>query len=100
MTKHSPAPWFWGPGSASSTGGYFRVESDDGMSVARVVWPQKVERRQQAIANAHLIAAAPDLLVALKHCRDMMDRSGIGFGPEEELFAAVNRAIYRAEKGR
>ena len=56
--KHTPGPWESGNGTTS-------IYGSDGKEVARRIWhgPQDDER---SLANARLIAAAPELLAALE----------------------------------
>ena len=55
--KHTPGPWESGNGTTS-------IYGSDGKEVARRIWhgPQDDER---SLANARLIAAAPELLALL-----------------------------------
>lgn len=51
-------------------------------------------------ANAHLIAAAPDLLEALKHCIEWLDRTGesmSGDGKEYDYVTMARKAINKTE---
>lgn len=66
-TKHTPGPW--SVGRRSKKGHYRFIDADDGwLELARVVVrPEGYENdRASGAANARLIAAAPDLLAALK----------------------------------
>ena len=63
MSKHTPGPWTFG-----HWGDDFWVSPDSSgltQKVARVTWGMG-EEREEGRENARLIAAAPDLLEALK----------------------------------
>jgi hypothetical protein len=73
-TGHTPGPWHFSHGRsnhADSTDGVLgAVETVDGWYVCDV-WADCVEEHDyEPEANARLIAAAPDLLAALKEMRD------------------------------
>ena len=64
MSAHTPGPW-----TVSSIGGGFEVEAADGTIVAQALQtdpPTNPFRHQVRKANSRLIAAAPELLEALK----------------------------------
>ena len=72
---HTPGPWTVRHDFRSGNG-----ELCIGVSAARigpksgaVAWPSGVDDAQE-LANARLIAAAPDLLAALQHMVDMYQR--------------------------
>ena len=73
MSKHTPGPWLIGK---RSSGGYSLINADGWESLARVVTVMEDDNRPcaEGVANARLIAAAPDLLEALKE----LSRSFIG----------------------
>lgn len=71
MSKHTPGPWRINPRAATSiisssgrgiasAGGYFTNTEE----------PDRLE--SESIANARLISAAPDLLAALKLCKEQI----------------------------
>jgi len=68
MPMHAPGPWTWN-NPEQDTHGNIVINAPDGIVVARVAprgsspYSRNYEQRE---ANAHLIAAAPDLLAALK----------------------------------
>lgn len=86
--KHTPGPWF------VSNGDLLRVARSNGGSPIVVAGVHKIGSRGGAclgdpLANARLIAAAPDLLEALKMV------SGVDL--HHEVLAAVDAAIAKAE---
>ena len=81
--KHTPGPWRIDPGPGFSRN---RIEDADGICVA-FAWGLGLE----ADANARLIAAAPDLLVALKEAADPI--AGHLHGPTlDRALAAIDKA--------
>jgi hypothetical protein len=66
MSEHTPGPWFSaGPFGPVEEIGDFSVDSQRGDHIAQI--PRGIEMSfAERQANAHLIAAAPDLLQACK----------------------------------
>lgn len=62
MTNHTPGPWF----IQGSPNGYKTVRCDKGGEIARMGSENVLADDSSAAANAHLIAAAPELLAALR----------------------------------
>lgn len=90
--SHTPGPW-WTDGAAifcpqyaggqtswGMSNGYFGLDPSDGMS------------DEMAEANAHLIAAAPELLAAGVQCSDALAAAF----DEEEVTTETWFALYRA----
>ncbi len=68
-TKHTPGPWAYMEGDAARFESSRISRADDReftIALVNCEWLNK-SQREQDIANARLIAAAPDLLEALKH---------------------------------
>ena len=91
-TKHTPGPWkSEGYGIWSSVGGENRrvacTEYDRGEG------PYKVKTEQEAVSNARLIAAAPDLLAALI---ELLDQAGEVYPHFESERGQANIAQARA----
>lgn len=90
MTKHTPGPWtayyfaadWWVANPEDDSGPMLRVGSDH-------------DRRE---ANAHLIAAAPDLLNISKEILDLIERiiEGKEWGAIEEYADQLRTIIARA----
>lgn len=66
--SHTPGPWERGDGAANGCAGYIYCDDATGSAVASVVFSPDFIGRSDAEteANARLIAAAPELLEALK----------------------------------
>ena len=81
--KHTPGPW--------------RVSKDTQSVVSRdaYICRARMMRMGQGVANAHLIAAAPDLLEALKAI--VAFNTPLPCGLLEEARAAIAKAEGRAE---
>jgi hypothetical protein len=101
--RHTPGPWhvtacldYWVEHGHAITG------ADDGfMGVALcgdISWPNSDERQKEWEANARLIAAAPDLLEALKVLADQRwtDRPFHGPGSQDEWLKKAAAAIANA----
>lgn len=87
MSKHTPGPW---------RTSYDRRERKhsvvgDGMWFAKISWTVISDRNE---ADAKLIAAAPDLLDALKAAVAQLERHGF-----DGLSSGANAAISKAEGG-
>ncbi len=104
---HTPGPWKANEGSvnAAVNGAWGDVEevSDAGFSVA-TVWADVDELEDCAGANAHLIAAAPDLLNALRAFLDrytaLVNCGDCGnWDPETEDFVIQARAALAKAEG-
>ena len=81
MTKHTAAPWHHG--------GY-EIQDDKGALICNLSgW----RGEQQTLANAKLIAAAPELLEALKELCDVTDTNDYN----EAAFFKAEAAIAKAE---
>lgn len=95
MDKHTQGPW-----TSDKAGG---VIAADGFSVGiafqkastRVEYEEGGWLERDAVANARLMAAAPELLEALRELLDSMDANGSC--QYETLRAAGRDAIARAE---
>lgn len=88
MTKiqHTPGPWgtFWNEENARlGIGGWYFTHSDNG----RLPLLRCKRDNRHAEANARLIAAAPDMLDALKALKN-----NLSFGAWAKVEAAINKA--------
>lgn len=89
MSKHTPGPWEY------DNGGVSRLKDHSGELRLMVDITTDSPIVGEDEANAHLIAAAPDLLEALRRARREWH---VGFGVlSGETTDAIDRAIAKAE---
>ena len=92
MTEHTPGPWEI---EEHYHFGYRWISGPEHSQLAQVVWCMEYEDRSPSCeANAHLIAAAPELLDALCY---LLEASS-GQGPHEQWLAAMDQARAAIEK--
>lgn len=95
-SKHTPGPWVIGDDHPSVC----RISSQGSDQIGAMdIAPFGLA---EAMANARLLAAAPELLEALRSCRDRLAQlpgSAVPTTPTYELIACVDAAIARAEGG-
>lgn len=99
MAKHTPGPWKF----FESTGGdYYRVMQADDPDISRIALVEvfaptdtEGDMEEHGKANAHLIAAAPDLLAALKCAKTELEY--LGYKATGILLHEINAAISKAE---
>lgn len=98
MGAHTPGPWFVAVYSSGEFKGHavdvYADEGDDGETEVCII-PQWIGAVDEQDANARLIAAAPDLLDALKGL--FLDDAAKHPDAFPEAFAAARDAIARAE---
>ena len=86
MSEHTPGPWKI---ERHYDSGYKNISAQKHTALAQVVWCMEDEDRSpECEANAHLIAAAPELLDALCY---LLEASS-GQGPHEQWLAAMDQA--------
>ena len=92
-TKHTPGPWIIGtpPPSGEQT-----IGSGSAGGVIVAVATTGVDMEAITLANAHLIAAAPDMLEALKAALSLIE---IIIPFDGEVNRMVRNAIAKAEGG-
>jgi hypothetical protein len=90
-TAHTPGPWkAWQPRGDESV----PVRTDGlGITIAYVHQGAVTD----AQANARLIAAAPDLLIAVQRCLNFIEGTEAEFGEEFECGNIARAAIAKAE---
>ena len=90
MSKHSPEPWT----ALFST--YRKPLVVSGSASVAVVADADFQKPDEVIANAHLIAAAPDMLAALELARNFCSDIGQTLRnqsyPLDEICAAIAKA--------
>ena len=86
MTRHTQGEW--------RVNGLTRIEANNFGLVAQVVLSPEYLSQEETKANARLIAAAPELLEALKYLlEEVCTKNGRPFdGATEEATAAINKA--------
>lgn len=102
MTQHTPGPW---RSSVEREPGIFaqsyRITANDAMGYERMIARQPTGLGADDEANAHLIAAAPDLLAACRAAEAwivQMERSG-AITQTREPIATLRAAIAKTEGG-
>jgi hypothetical protein len=93
---HTPGPWELRPGDDGQC--FADVWAPTWSAFARVVVKIRddIDTRSDGVANARLIAAAPDLLAALELARSYVEfalREGMG---EDQDLAAIDAALAKA----
>lgn len=96
-TKHTPGPWDHEGGWITAAPKY--GIGGDARVVAQIHSGPDCAPDTHADANAHLIAAAPDLLAAAKAVAALWAEHGLGDddAQSEPVWNALQRAITRAE---
>ena len=98
--KHTPGPWeACDQGDYSDFDGNSRVILGDDMRIAVVQWSPG-DMQAESDANAHLIAAAPELLAELIALRRRFHNACLGTGSDADIVAGstpgADAAIARA----
>ena len=88
MSKHTSGPWSVGPQQSVTSRGW-SIADKNGNRLAFVLGEHSPELQ----ANARLIAAAPDLLVALMLAKDMMIANDLSL---PKTFEVIDEAIAKA----
>ena len=99
---HSPGPWFlegnWSPEAEAELGGWVSCFPPAGMPIFELT--PVVGGREEICANARLIAAAPELLEAVKDARSMLEHVEVIDGedgdPLSKALARMDAAIAKA----
>ena len=96
MSKHTPGPWYYTNEGINSMG----IVEKDGTNIMHMATLQNSSASRHMEANARLIAAAPDLLEALKiflnefNDSEVMMRTPIAY---YKAVSAARAAIAKAE---
>ena len=97
-TQHTPGPWNYRKPSEDVPNVFYWIDGANGAPLADVKWHEQ----GAALADARLIAAAPDLLAALKLLqflasgRSAAGKSGLTVNQLNEVMAAANAALAKA----
>lgn len=93
--KHTRAPWWFNP-NPSQDHGQFIIEGPDGEEIAAVMaWID--EHHEEAKANAHLIAAAAELLERLAQMVAVIgNHDGVDLNELLRVYDASRRTIAKA----
>lgn len=92
MSSHTSGPW-----SVETKGSRHFIDGEDGLTVAYLD-RRGVRDEKEIEANAHLIAAAPDLLTALVALVGEYDLGEVDLEPEDlAKLEAARAAIAKAE---
>lgn len=100
MSKHTPGPWKLRRVTRYDIRIAPESEPEHVSIAGMAIWGE--EDREELEANARLIAAAPELLEALKELREALSDSGITTPYGSRLmrsFLKANAAIARVEGG-
>lgn len=76
MDKHTPAPWYWSDNVPDFPKNHCVIVDADGFTV--------VEPSPMSEADARLIAAAPDLLDALREAVEIIEGTGLDASVQRE----------------
>jgi hypothetical protein len=100
--SHTPGPWYWFHGNDAGLshvpfGANGKPEMTKEVSVAR--FNSYIDSLKIKDADARLIAAAPDLLEALKGCLSLQDNVNgwVEFHTDSDEYAKAKAAIKKAE---
>ena len=79
--NHTPGPWKFGLGCPSAG---FILYGSDGFVIARREVEETTDRNEEMVANARLIAAAPELYEELREILDYAREVYAQFGGDDE----------------
>ena len=96
-TKHTPGQWI---NIAEDESGYPVISGPDDTNIAQILCPLSAskgkdvgELLEEVTANKNLIKAAPDMLAALKACKETLDSEHLHIdGLNEVIAKAEGRA--------
>ena len=88
QTKHTPGPWLT---AATNRIGYIYIQDSDGVAITD---PSPLK-----IADARLIAAAPELLAALRHLLEDAVALNMGESDRSGVLVEARAAIAKATGG-
>lgn len=95
-TQHTPAPW----NDGLHYQGHLAIQSDNGRLVALCGAMARNDEQLENLANARLIAAAPDLLAALREIVAAVESGDVdGYSPSGDWFREACAAIAKTIGG-
>ena len=94
MNKHTPGEWFFDDEHEEVTAESRRRKGLTRIATVNLGWSEPFNSEQ--IANAHLIAAAPDLLEALQMLMSIDGHSALSVADADEIHAKARAAIAKA----
>lgn len=101
MSKHTPGPWVADDNEGFSVWKIYSRMSPSGSGIPGPFVAEVIGDSAEADANAHLIAAAPEMLDALKHIEFILENYKLnGYRADEILekyLEIVRHAIAKAE---
>ena len=95
-TTHSPGPWDWyGPtrGEGLTFTHEAHVGPGEGNDICGPIAAVSGDDSEQAVANARLISAAPDLLSACRSLVERFELADLGDEPEDGEYGDGKRAL-------
>ena len=96
MSKHTSTPWYAGENSVPTElqkGSHTILIESDGYIIAYVSsWRNDPDTEKEAFANANLIAAAPDLLAALKFISKLHSHETPNIELAQNMYEAASMA--------
>ena len=93
-SNYTPGPWYTKHGHISS------LRSSHGCTIANCNRSARGISDDEAEANAHLIAAAPEMLEALKVALKAIDKSGVSYQQISAVVRINMRQAISAAEGR
>jgi hypothetical protein len=97
MSKATPGPWHYGPSSALEGGFIIQGSYENGGGPRLPILGRTHNFPNNAEANARLIAAAPDLLEALKQCTAVLAGDTMHKGGLVAALEAARAALLKAQ---
>jgi len=102
MSKHTPGPWVADDNEGFSMWKIYSRMSPSGSGIPGPFVAEVIGDSAEADANASLIAAAPEMLDALKHCYDLLGRYEINRIDGDEIAdeaASIIRSVITKATG-
>lgn len=101
MSKHTPGPWAAHKSQSVLGGNVYYISQQEGApytpNYSDVCQTVEGEQEEIQLSNANLIAAAPELLEALKNARAELEEIALSEGGDPYNNPEMNEAINKAE---